>query len=78
MNPLQGLKSLYARSRRLPVRIRIAPVGYGSRVSLEDGPFPTASPGGLDAWAAAIGTWAEALTMLRAYLDCSVDVRSRR
>jgi uncharacterized protein YndB with AHSA1/START domain len=60
------------------VRIRIAPVGYGSRVNLEDGPFPIASEAGLDAWAAAIGTWAEALTMLRAYLDCSVDVRPRR
>ena len=60
------------------VRIRISRVGYGSLVALEDGPFPVASPAGLDAWAAAIGTWAEALTMLRAYLDCSVDVRPRR
>ena len=59
------------------VRIRVRTVGYGCRVELEDGPFPTDAHG-LDAWADAIRTWAEALTMLRAYLDFSVDVRPRR
>ena len=60
------------------VRIRIRDVGYGCRVELEDGPFPIDTAAGLDAWAAATRTWAEALTMLRAYLDYSVDVRPRR
>jgi uncharacterized protein YndB with AHSA1/START domain len=60
------------------VRVTVRSVGYGSRVELEDGPFPVEMPGALDAWADAIRTWAEALTMLRAYLDYSVDVRPRR
>ncbi len=58
------------------VRVTVQSVGYGSLVTVEDGPFPIDSPRGLDAWAAAIESWAEALTMLRAYLDFSVDVRS--
>lgn len=60
------------------VRVSVYPVGYGSRVELEDGPFPIDTSLGLDAWAAAIAAWAEALTMLRAHLDSSVDVRQRR
>lgn len=60
------------------VRVSVRSVGYGSRVELEDGPFPIGEPDGLDAWAAAIGAWAEALTMLRAHLDYSIDVRPRR
>jgi uncharacterized protein YndB with AHSA1/START domain len=60
------------------VRITIRDVGYGCRVELLDGPFPIETAAGLDAWAGAIRTWAEALTMLRAYLDYSVDVRPRR
>jgi uncharacterized protein YndB with AHSA1/START domain len=59
------------------VRVAITPVGYGSRVDLEDGPFPIDEPGVLDAWAEAIQGWAEALTQLRAHLDFSVDVRPR-
>jgi uncharacterized protein YndB with AHSA1/START domain len=59
-------------------RITIRDVGYGCRVELVDGPFPIDTSAGLDAWATAIRTWAEALTMLRAYLDYSVDVRPRR
>lgn len=57
------------------VRIRVHSVGYGTRVELEDGPFAIDTPGGLDAWVGATRTWAEALTMLRAHLDFSVDVR---
>lgn len=60
------------------VRITVRDVGYGCRVELADGPFPVDSAAGLEAWATAIRTWAEALTMLRAYLDFSVDVRPRR
>jgi uncharacterized protein YndB with AHSA1/START domain len=59
------------------VHVVVSPIGYGSRVDLEDGPFPIAEPGGLDAWARAIEGWAEALTQLRAHLDFSVDVRAR-
>ncbi len=60
------------------VTVTVVPVGYGSRVTLEDGPFPLDVPGGVDAWATAIATWAEAMISLRAHLDMSVDVRERR
>ncbi len=55
--------------------VSIAPAGMGCRLSIEDGPFPIDEPGGLDAWAEALEGWGEALTMLRAHLDFSVDVR---
>jgi uncharacterized protein YndB with AHSA1/START domain len=58
-------------------RVTIAPAGYGSRLDLEDGPFPIAATAGLDAWASGLEGWGEALAMLRAYLDFSVDVRPR-
>ncbi len=57
--------------------IDIAPVGYGSRVDLVDGPFPIEEPAGLDAWAEALEGWADALAQLRAHLDFSVDLRPR-
>jgi uncharacterized protein YndB with AHSA1/START domain len=57
--------------------ITIAPVGYGSRVDVEDGPFPIDEPGGLDAWTEAVESWTEALAQLRAHLDFSVDLRPR-
>ncbi len=60
------------------VRITVHPVGYGTRLELDDGPFEIDTADGLEAWATAIRTWAEAMTMLRAYLDFSVDVRRRR
>jgi uncharacterized protein YndB with AHSA1/START domain len=59
------------------VRLEVQRVGYGSQVRLEDGPFDISGPDGLEAWVAATRTWAEALTMLRAHLDFSVDVRRR-
>jgi uncharacterized protein YndB with AHSA1/START domain len=59
------------------VRVAISPVGYGSLLELEDGPFLLDSPGAIDAWAEAIEIWSEALTMLRAHLDFSVDLRPR-
>jgi uncharacterized protein YndB with AHSA1/START domain len=34
--------------------IRIEPIGYGSRVDLEDGPFPIDQPGVIEIWAKAI------------------------
>jgi uncharacterized protein YndB with AHSA1/START domain len=58
-------------------RITIDPVGYGSRIELEDGPFPLDLPGAIDAWAEAIETWSDALAKLRAHIDFSVDIRPR-
>jgi uncharacterized protein YndB with AHSA1/START domain len=58
-------------------RITIEPAGYGTRLKLEDGPFPLDRPGVVDAWAEALQGWSEALAMLRAHLDFSVDLRTR-
>jgi hypothetical protein len=58
--------------------ISIEPRGYGSRLLVRDGPFAIDQHGVLDTWAAAIETWTEAVTLLRAYLDFSVDLRVRR
>jgi uncharacterized protein YndB with AHSA1/START domain len=60
------------------VTVAIRPAGYGSRLELTDGPFPLEEPGALDAWAEALEGWGEAIAMLRAYLDFSVDIRPRR
>jgi len=59
------------------VRVTIEPVGYGSGLDLEDGPFPLDQAGALDAWAMAIEHWTDALAQLRAHLDFSVDLRRR-
>ena len=59
------------------VQVLIHPAGYGSRLDLEDGPFPLGQAGALDAWAEALEGWAEALALLRAHLDFSVDLRVR-
>lgn len=59
------------------VRVTIDPAGYGSRLELEDGPFPLDVPGAMDAWAKAIEVWSDALAKLRAHLDFSVDLRPR-
>jgi uncharacterized protein YndB with AHSA1/START domain len=57
--------------------IGIEPRGYGSRLVVRDGPFPIGDAGVLEAWVAAIEFWTEAVTMLRAHLDFSVDLRPR-
>jgi uncharacterized protein YndB with AHSA1/START domain len=59
------------------VRVLVEPAGYGSRLDLDDGPFPLDRAGVLDAWAEAIEGWSEALALLRAHLDFSVDLRPR-
>jgi uncharacterized protein YndB with AHSA1/START domain len=59
------------------VRVTIEAAGYGSLLALEDGPFPIDQPGAFDAWARSIEGWSEALAMLRAHLDFSVDLRWR-
>jgi len=59
------------------VGVNIEPVGYGSRIQLKDGPFPLDQPGVIDAWAVALEHWSEAIAMLRAHVDFSVDLRRR-
>ena len=53
------------------------PPGRWARLDLVDGPFPLDQPGAIDAWAEALENWGEALAMLRAHLDFSVDLRPR-
>ena len=57
------------------VEVRIQPRGYGSTLTLTDGPFDLAQPRVLDAYAGALEGWGEALAGLRAYLDFTVDIR---
>ena len=71
--PWQGEDSLVTTAT-----ITMEPRGYGSRLVVRDGPFPIDRADVVDAWASAIETWTEALTLLRAYLDFSVDLRTRR
>ena len=59
------------------VTVDIEPREYGSLVRLEDGPFDVARPGVLDAYAECLEGWGEALTLLRARIDFSVDLRFR-
>ncbi len=59
------------------VTVEILPHGYGTRLTLHDGPFDVNHPAGLDLWAEAIESWADTLANLRAQLDFSVDLRRR-
>jgi uncharacterized protein YndB with AHSA1/START domain len=58
--------------------VTITPRGYGSLVTLEDGPFDLTQPGVLDAYAECLVGWGEALAHLRAVVDFSVDLRRYR
>jgi uncharacterized protein YndB with AHSA1/START domain len=60
------------------VRVAIAPRGWGSIVTLDDGPFDLSVPGVLDAYAECLEGWGEALAQLRAVIDFSVDLRRFR
>ncbi len=60
------------------VTLDIAPRGYGSRVVLQDGPFDVTQESQLDAYAASLEGWTEALANLRSVLDFSVDIRRVR
>lgn len=51
--------------------------GYGTTVTLTDGPYDVSDEAQLDAYAFAIEMWAEALVRLRAQVDYSVDLRMR-
>ncbi len=60
------------------VTVVITPTGYGSTVSLSDGPYEVSDEAVLDEYARAIEIWAAALTQLRASIDYSVDLRRER
>jgi uncharacterized protein YndB with AHSA1/START domain len=60
------------------VSITLESAGYGTLMTLTDGPFDLRAPGVLDAWAEAREGWGEALAWLRGYVDFSVDLRPRR
>ena len=59
------------------VSVNIQPRGMGSTIEIEDGPFDVSDLRQLDAYAEAREGWGEALAMLRAYVDFSVDIRWR-
>ena len=60
------------------VAVSIRPKGWGSLVTLSDGPYDTANEAILDEYARAIEVWAAGLTQLRASVDYSVDLRTVR
>ena len=60
------------------VSIALEPAGYGTLMTLTDGPFDVRVPGVLDAYAEATEGWGEALAWLRGYADFSVELRARR
>ena len=60
------------------VTVSITPRGYGSLVTLEDGPFDLTRPNVLEAYADCLLGWGEALSQLRALVDFSVDLRRFR
>jgi len=60
------------------VTVSIARIGYGSKVTLTDGPYEISEEPTLDEYARAIEIWAGALTQMRASVDYSVDLRKER
>ncbi len=60
------------------VLVSIRQRGYGSQVTLTDGPYDIGDEAVLDEYARAIEIWAGALAQLRAYVDYSVDLRKDR
>jgi uncharacterized protein YndB with AHSA1/START domain len=60
------------------VTVELAPYGYGTRLTLRDGPFDLAVEGVLDAYAEALEGWGDALTNLRSVVDYSNDLRRLR
>jgi uncharacterized protein YndB with AHSA1/START domain len=60
------------------VTVVISPTGYGSTVTLSDGPYDISEEAILDEYAHAIEIWAAALAQLRAIVDYSVDLRKER
>jgi uncharacterized protein YndB with AHSA1/START domain len=60
------------------IRVRIRPQGWGSLVTLTDGPYDTDVEAILDEYARAIAIWAAVLAQLRASVDYSIDLRKER
>jgi uncharacterized protein YndB with AHSA1/START domain len=60
------------------VTVTIRSKGWGSVVTLTDGPYDTDMEAGLDEYSKAIAIWSVALTQLRAIVDYSVDLRKER
>jgi uncharacterized protein YndB with AHSA1/START domain len=60
------------------VTVDIQPKGWGSMVTLTDGPYDTDVEAVLDEYGLAIALWAAALTQLRAIVDYSIDLRKER
>jgi hypothetical protein len=60
------------------VSVLLEPAGYGTLLTLTDGPFDLRVPGVLDAYAEALEGWGEALAWLRGVVDFSSDLRPRR
>ena len=58
--------------------VTLEPAGYGTLMTLTDGPFDLRVPGVLDAYAEASEGWGEALAWLRGWVDFSVELRPRR
>jgi uncharacterized protein YndB with AHSA1/START domain len=59
-------------------RFTFEPLGYGTQLTLTDGPFDLRQPGVLEAWAEANEGWGETLAWLRGWVDFSVELRPRR
>lgn len=57
------------------VTVTIERVGYGSRVTLQDGPFDLADPAAAGILAQVAEAWGAALANLRARVDFGVDLR---
>ena len=60
------------------VLVSIRAKGYGSMVTVRDGPYEVGEEVVLDEYARAIEIWAAALSQLRASVDYSVDLRRER
>jgi uncharacterized protein YndB with AHSA1/START domain len=57
------------------VTIVVEPRGYGSRVTLTDGPFDLTALGVADVYVDAAGTWGGALANLKSRVDYGTDLR---
>lgn len=60
------------------VTVELEPQGYGTWLTMTDGPFDITAPGGLEAFAEALLGWGELISNLRAGVDYSVDLRRER
>jgi uncharacterized protein YndB with AHSA1/START domain len=60
------------------IGVRIQRQGWGSLVTLTDGPYDTDVEAVLDEYARAIAIWAAVLAQLRASVDYSIDLRKER